>query len=82
MKEQGHDIAMEAAKASPAAAVSLAATVGGLSLNDWVLVSTLVYIFLQMGWLVLKAYWAMRDRRERRDEERIDSERGDVDGGW
>jgi hypothetical protein len=58
----------------PPAMVSIATTVGGLSLNDWVLIATLIYIVLQAGWLLLKAYWALRDRRARRDREEADDE--------
>lgn len=69
MRDHGNEAAIAAAKAMPPTVVSIATTVGGLSLNDWVLVATLIYIVLQAGWLLLKAYWALRDRRERRERE-------------
>jgi hypothetical protein len=58
----------EAAKSAPPLAVVVAGTFGGLSLNDWVMIATLVYIALQVGWLLYKWYkaaktknWAPRD---------------------
>lgn len=74
MKDQGHEAAIAAAKTAPAAVVSIATTFGGLSLNDWVLIATLFYIVLQASWLLLKAYWAIRDRRnaEEGDDETVE----------
>jgi hypothetical protein len=58
-----------AAKAAPAiggaAMVSNEPATGmiaGLSLNDWVLVATFVYVALQIG-LLLPKYWAILRRR-------------------
>lgn len=40
--------------AAPPVVVNLAHTVGGLTLNEWVMVATLIYIGLQAGYLVWK----------------------------
>lgn len=52
---QKTDIAAEAAKASFPVGVSLA-TLGGVSLNDLVMLATLVYIVLQAAFLLWKWY--------------------------
>jgi hypothetical protein len=45
----------EAIKSAPPLAV-LGATVGGLTLQDWVLIATLGYLALQAGWLLWR-WW-------------------------
>ena len=49
------DAANEAAKAIPPVAV-VAATASGMTLNDWVLVVTLIYLVLQIAHLLFKWY--------------------------
>jgi uncharacterized membrane protein len=61
--EQKSDIASEAIKAAPPVAITTAVTVGGLTLNEWVAIATLLYIVLQSGWLVWKWYHAIKDKK-------------------
>jgi hypothetical protein len=49
------DAGTEAVKASPPIAV-LGATVYGMTLQDWVFVLTLIYLVIQIGWLLWK-WW-------------------------
>jgi hypothetical protein len=51
--QQKADIASEAAKASPPAAIA-GATVAGVPVNDLVLWATLVYLVLQIGFLLYR----------------------------
>lgn len=60
---QKSDILAEAAKAAPPIAITTAVTVGGLTLNEWVALATLLYIVLQSGWLVWKWYHAIKDKK-------------------
>ena len=60
--EQKSDIASEAIKAAPPVAITTAVTVGGLTLNEWVAIATLLYIVLQSGWLVWKWFHAIKDK--------------------
>lgn len=60
--EQKSDIVSEAIKAAPPIAITTAVTVGGLTLNEWVAIATLLYIVLQSGWLVWKWYHAIKDK--------------------
>lgn len=48
-----------AAKIAPAA---VGTAWGALTLNEWVLVATLIYVLAQLGLLVPK-YWALMKRR-------------------
>jgi len=55
-----HEIAVEAAKASPA--------LGGtiyyyFTMNEWVGLLTAIYILVQMAFLIHKWFWAIQDRR-------------------
>jgi len=61
--EQKSDLASEAIKAAPPIAITTAVTVGGLTLNEWVAIATLLYIVLQSGWLVWKWYHAIKDKK-------------------
>jgi hypothetical protein len=56
------DVAVETMKSTPPLAVIVAGTLGGYSLQDWVLVATLIYIGLQVGWLLYKWYKAARKK--------------------
>lgn len=51
--QQKADIATEAAKASPPVAVA-GATIAGMPINDLVLWATLVYLVLQIGFLLYR----------------------------
>jgi hypothetical protein len=61
--EQKSDVIAEAAKAAPPVAVATAATAGGITINEWVAIATLIYIVLQSGWLVWKWYHAIKDKK-------------------
>ena len=61
--EQKSDIASEAIKAAPPVAITTAVTIGGLTLNEWVAIATLLYIVLQSGWLVWKWFHAIKDKK-------------------
>lgn len=50
------EIAQEAMKATPPVAVALAGHFAGMTLQDWVLIATLVYVVLQAGHLLWKWY--------------------------
>jgi len=58
---QKSDVIAEAARAAPPVVVTTAVTVGGLTLNEWVALATLLYIVLQFAWLVWKWYRAIKD---------------------
>lgn len=69
MKQQAHDIAVEAAKGAPAVAGAVAAS---LTLNEWVAVTTGIYILVQIAYL-LRKWWReehepVRRKHGRRDE--------------
>lgn len=66
-----HDLAIEAGKAAPPVAVASAHYLFGLSLSDWVAITTLLYLGLQIGLLIPRyryqfAQWrkARRARKE------------------
>ena len=61
--EQKSDLASEAIKAAPPVAITTAVTVGGLTLNEWVAIATLLYIVLQSGWLVWNWFHAIKDKK-------------------
>lgn len=50
------DYTAEAAKAIPPASIAAATTIGGMQLNDWVLVLTIIYLVLQISYLLWK-WW-------------------------
>lgn len=66
MTQSNHDIAVEAVKAAPPVTV-VGMTLGGVSLQEWVLILTAVYTVLQLGFLI-------RDKALRRKgkDDRID----------
>lgn len=45
------EVAGEITKAAPPVAIT-GLTLGGVSLNEWVLLATLCYTLLQMGWFI------------------------------
>lgn len=53
-----HDVSVAAAKIAPPAALMFF----GLTLNEWVAVATIVYLVLQIGYLVWK--WRREMRRK------------------
>lgn len=61
MSQKLADAGTEAVKASPPVAV-IAATAAGMSLQDWVFVLTLLYLGVQIGWLLWKWYRALRTK--------------------
>lgn len=58
------EIVQETMKATPPVTVSAALVLGGLTLNDWVLIATLIYIALQGGHLLWK--WWKEAKRSRK----------------
>lgn len=56
------EISAEAVKAAPPLAVAGAVKVLGMTMNDWVLALTLVYLILQMAWLIFKWWAAIRQK--------------------
>lgn len=58
MSQKLADAGSEATKAAPPIAVTLATTIGGLSLQEWVYIATLAYIALQGAWLLWRWYKA------------------------
>ncbi len=59
-KEQMKDIAIEAAKASPPVAVVTHAAAQGWTINHTVAALTIVYLLLQIGWLIWRWHKAAR----------------------
>jgi len=66
---QKSDVLSEAAKAAPPVAITTAVTIGGLTLNEWVAIATLLYVVLQSGWLIWKWYHAIKERKDKVSEE-------------
>lgn len=58
------EIKNEMVKAAPPAGVS-ALSCAGVALSDWVYIITLVYLFIQIGWLIAKIYWRCCDRSDK-----------------
>ena len=63
---QHHDVADQAARAAPAAVVA-GLTFIGYSLNDIVLFATLVYVLLQISFLLFR-WWKIATGRTEKDE--------------
>lgn len=61
---QNHDLSTEIAKAVPPILVTGAITVGGYDLDTWVKLLTIVYIVLQICFLLFKA-GRLRGRQDR-----------------
>lgn len=59
----GSDVAASALKSSPALAVTASAA-AGMSLEEWVFAATLVYLVLQILYLLFKWYRDMSAPRE------------------
>lgn len=60
------EITAEGLKAAPPVAIAAAVQSGSMTLNDWVLISTLVYLGLQAAHLLWK-WWREAKRSRRRD---------------
>ena len=50
-----HEIVNEAVKASPPITV-VGLSLGGIALQDWVLIATLIYTLLQTGWFIYSKF--------------------------
>ena len=61
--QQKSDIASEVAKAAPPVTVA-GATVAGVQVNDLILWATLIYIVLQIGFLLYRWHKLIISRRE------------------
>lgn len=59
MTVQHHELATEAIKAAPAVTVG-SLTLFGVGLSDWVLLTTLLYTLLQIGFLLRDRWWKKR----------------------
>ena len=57
------EIKNEAFKAIPPAGVSILSC-AGIPLSEWVYIVTLIYILIQIGWLIAKIYWKCCNRGE------------------
>lgn len=51
----GNEIAGEITKAAPPVSVA-GLSLAGVSLNEWVLIVTLLYTLLQMGWFIYSKF--------------------------
>lgn len=66
MTTSHHDMAVEAAKAAPPVTV-VGMTLGGVSLQEWVLILTAVYTVLQIGFLIRDKVLRRKDKDDRID---------------
>ena len=60
MKADNSDLAAQALRAGPAAAGAVASAI---TLSEWVAVITIIYITVQVGYLVWKWTWESREKR-------------------
>lgn len=74
MQQSTHDIAVEAAKGAPAVA---GAAVSALTLNEWVMVSTAIYILVQALYLLRKWWREEVDRGYEKSRQRLQDARED-----
>ena len=64
MTQHNHDLALEAAKAAPPVTV-VGMSLGGASLQEWVLILTAIYTVLQLVFLIRdKVYKPWRNKRQ------------------
>ena len=66
------EITNETMKSAPPIAITVASTIGGLSLNEWMAIATITYIALQTGYLIwkwVKEYRIGKARNKRHDDE-------------
>lgn len=68
--QNAHDAAIEAIKIAPPAAVVGTHFILGMSLNDWVLVLTIIYLLAQLGLLIPKYRLQFAQWRQKRREVR------------
>lgn len=66
MTQSHNDIAVEAVKAAPPVTV-VGMTLGGVSLQEWVLILTAVYTVLQIGFLIRDKVFRRKDKDDRID---------------
>lgn len=76
MQQSTHDIAVEAAKGTPAVAGAIASA---MTLNQWVMISTAVYIILQALYLLRKWWREEIDREYALARRRVEDAREDDD---
>lgn len=62
MTQSNHDIAVEAVKAAPPVTV-VGMTLGGISLQEWVLILTTIYTILQIGFLIRDKVFRRKGQR-------------------
>ena len=55
------EIKHEVVKAIPPAGVSILSC-AGIPLSEWVYIVTLIYLLIQIGWLIAKIYWKCCNR--------------------
>lgn len=65
MIQNKSEFAAEAVKSSPAVAVTGLGTVGGVTLNEWVAITTIAYIVVQIVILLRREWRARKDRPTR-----------------
>jgi hypothetical protein len=69
---QRQEVASETLRATPALVATAAVTVGGIPLSDWVMIATLIYIVLQIAYLLFR--WM---RLASQPGKRVDTESGE-----
>jgi len=55
------DVRSEIVKSIPPAGVSILSC-AGIPLSEWVYIVTLIYLLIQIGWLIAKIYWKCCNR--------------------
>lgn len=76
MQQETHDIAIEAFKGAPAVAGAVASA---MTLNQWIMVGTVIYIIIQALYLVRKWYREEVDREYALARRRVEDAREDDD---
>lgn len=76
MQNETHDITIEALKGSPAVAGAIASA---MTLNQWVMVGTVVYILIQAMYLIRKWWREEVDRDYEKARQRLQDAREDDD---
>jgi len=76
MQQETHDIAVEALKGAPAVAGAVASA---MTLNQWVMVSTAVYIVIQALYLMRKWWREENDRDYALARQRVVDARADAE---
>lgn len=76
MQQETHDIVSEALKGAPAVAGAVASA---MTLNQWVMVSTALYILIQAVYLLRKWWREEVDRDYEKARQRLEDAREDAD---